>query len=107
MRFDLLVKGGTLVVKGGTLVDPGGGYAGDLDIAIRRGRISAVERNIPETACLETLDAAGIFVIPGLIDLHSHVYTDATFWGVDADAIGSRSGVTTWVDAGSSGACTL
>ena len=44
---------------------------------------------------------------PGLIDLHAHVYRGATFWGIDADAVGSRSGVTCWIDAGSSGALTL
>ena len=49
----------------------------------------------------------GQYVTPGLIDLHTHVYRGVGYFGIDADAIAWRSGVTTWVDAGSSGAFTF
>jgi len=100
MRFDLLVKGGDVV-------DPQAGYSGPMDVAVRRGRIAAVEPHIPAAAAGEVIDAAGQFVVPGLIDMHAHLYKGVTFWGIDADAFGSLAGVTTWVDAGSSGALNL
>ena len=53
------------------------------------------------------VDAAGLLVLPGLIDLHTHVFHDFSYWGVDPDLIAHDSGVTTWVDAGSAGALTL
>jgi dihydroorotase len=53
------------------------------------------------------IDAAGRVVTPGLVDFHAHVFRGATFWAIDADAYASRTGVTTWVDAGSAGAYTL
>ncbi len=100
MRFDLLVKGGEVV-------DPAAGYTGPMDVAVLRGRIAALDTNIPAESAFKVIDASGQFVVPGLIDMHAHLYREATFWGVDADAFGSRSGVTTWVDAGSSGAMNL
>ncbi len=100
MRFDLLIKDGEVV-------DPAGDYHGRLDIAVRAGRIAAVDRAIPAKAALEVIDAAGQYVTPGLVDLHTHVYRGVTFWGVDADAIAWRTGVSAWLDVGSSGAFTL
>src|SRR5215510_10109197 len=47
---------------------------------------------------------SGQFVTPGLVDLHTHVYWGATYWGVEADPIAARTGVTTWLDVGSAGA---
>ncbi len=100
MRFDLLVKGGEVV-------DPAAGFNGRLDVAIRRGRIAAVDREIPAESAFQVLDASNQYVTPGLIDLHTHVYWGATYWGVRADPIAARTGVTTWLDAGSAGAYTL
>jgi dihydroorotase len=51
------------------------------------------------------VDASGLLVTPGLVDLHTHCYSGATGLGIEADPIAARSGVTTWVDAGSFG-CT-
>lgn len=99
MHFDLLLKGGHVV-------DLDSGYNGTLDIAIKRNRIAAVEANIPADAAFKTVDVSGRYVTPGLIDLHAH-FQIGTYWGIDADAVGSQSGVTTWVDAGSPGALTL
>src|ERR671917_2468285 len=100
MRFDLLIKGGEVV-------DPAGNYHGRLDIAVRMGRIAAVDHAIPADAAFEVIDAAGQYVTPGLVDLHSHVYRGVTFWGIDADAVAWRTGVTTFLDVGSAGAFTL
>jgi dihydroorotase len=100
MRFDLLIKGGEVV-------DPAAGYSGKLDVAVKRRRIAAVETDIPAESAFKVIDATGQYVTPGLIDLHAHVYEGVTYWGVNADAIGSQTGVTTWVDAGSAGAVTL
>lgn len=97
MHFDLLIKGGEVV-------DPGGGKQGKLDVAIKRNRIAAVDANIPTTAAHRVIDASGQYVTPGLIDLHTHVYHSATCWGVRADPIAARTGVTTWLDVGSAGA---
>jgi len=100
MRFDLLVKGGHVV-------DPANNYHGQLDVAIRAGRVAAVDAAIPVNAAFEVIDATGQYVTPGLVDLHTHVYREVTFWGIDADATAWRTGVSTWLDAGSSGAFTL
>ena len=53
------------------------------------------------------IDASGQIVVPGLIDLHTHIYWGVTYWGIEADPVAARTGVTTWVDAGSAGAYTL
>ena len=100
MHFDLLVKGGHVV-------DPASDYHGQLDVAVRAGRIVAVDAAIPVNAAFEVIDATGQYVTPGLVDLHTHVYRGVTFWGIDADATAWRTGVSTWLDVGSSGAFTL
>lgn len=96
MHFDLLIKGGTVV-------DPGAGLQGKLDVAVRRNRIVAVERDIPAASAANVVDAAGQYVTPGLVDLHTHAYHSATYWGIHADPVAARTGVTTWLDAGSAG----
>ena len=93
-----------LLIKGGEVVDPGGGQNGRLDVAIKRNRIAAVERDIPAQSAARVIDAGGQYVTPGLIDLHTHVYHHVTFWGIDPDPVAARSGVTTWLDVGSAGA---
>ena len=96
MYFDLLIQGGQVV-------NPGG-QSGRLDVGIRRNRVAAIETNIPAASAARVVDATGQIVTPGLIDLHTHVYHNATFWGVHADPVAARSGVTTWLDVGSAGA---
>ncbi|MBA2596965.1 MAG: amidohydrolase family protein, partial [Chloroflexia bacterium] len=93
----------TLIV-GGEVIDPGAGLQGALDVAIRDGRIAAVGPNLDRSAARETIDASGGIVTPGLVDLHTHVYWGATYWGIEADPVAARTGVTTWLDVGSSGA---
>ena len=96
-----------LLIKNGRVVDPSQRIDGEFDVAVSAGRIAAVDRDIPHACAYRVLDAADRLVLPGLIDFHAHVFHDFTYWGVEPDAIGSLTGVTTWVDAGSSGAITL
>src|SRR6478609_2510507 len=100
MRFDLLIRGGDVV-------DPGGGIEGRLDVAVTRGRIAAVSSDISPESAFQVVDADGQIVTPGLVDLHTHVFHKITYWGIDADPVAARTGVTTWNDAGSVGAMTL
>jgi len=100
MKFDLLIKGGDVV-------DPDAGYQGVMDVAIKKDRIAAVDVNIPVESAFQVIDASGQYVTAGLIDMHAHLYEGVTYWGVNADAIGSQSGVTTWADAGSIGSVNL
>ena len=100
MQFDLLIKGGEVL-------DPGAGYSGQMDVAVKRDRIAAVERDIPADSAFQVIDATGQYIVPGLIDFHAHVYEGVSYFGINADSIASHSGVTTWVDAGTAGAMTL
>ena len=97
MRFDLLIRGGEVV-------DPGAGLLGRLDVGVADGRVLSVESGLPAAEAREVLDATGQIVTPGLVDLHTHVYWGATYWGIEPDPIAARTGVTTWVDAGTVGA---
>jgi dihydroorotase len=95
-----------LVIHGGEVVDPGASLRGVMDVAIENGRIAAVGPDLGSQPTREHLDATGNLVLPGLIDLHTHVYHGATYWGIDPDPVAWHTGVTTWVDAGSAGATT-
>jgi dihydroorotase len=92
-----------LLIKGGEVVDPGANGRGRLDVGIADGKIAAVAANLPSDNAAEVVDATGQIVTPGLIDLHTHIYWGVTYWGVEADPIAARTGVTTWLDVGSSG----
>lgn len=96
MQFDLLIKGGDVV-------NPGG-QSGRLDVAIKRTRIAALGPDIPAESARRVIDASSQIITPGLVDLHTHVYHNVTYWGIQADPVAARSGVTTWLDVGSSGA---
>lgn len=97
MNFDILIRGGEVV-------DPGAGQHGRLDVGIAGGKIAAVAKDLPTEGHRRVVDASGQIVTPGLIDLHTHIYWGVTYWGVEADPIAARTGVTTWLDVGSSGA---
>jgi dihydroorotase len=95
-----------LLLTGGDVLDAGGGQSGRLDVAVRDGRIAAVGAHLPRDA-REVVDVSGRLVTPGLVDVHTHLYPGATYWGIDPDPVAWYSGVTTWVDAGSAGAYTI
>ncbi|MEX0926055.1 MAG: amidohydrolase family protein, partial [Dehalococcoidia bacterium] len=98
-----------ILIAGGRVIDPARGLDGQLDVAIAGGRIARIEAGINSDSALRTLDASGRIVTPGLIDLHTHVAgglrkpvgEDVM---VSADVAGVYSGVTTVLDAGSTGA---
>jgi dihydroorotase len=93
-----------LVVKGGELLDPSQNLRGKRDIGMRFGRIEAVEADIPAARALRVLDASGRMVLPGLIDIHSHVYPYGSAIGIPADELVQFQGTTTMVSAGDAGA---
>ncbi|MBV6433363.1 MAG: Deacetylase [Bryobacteraceae bacterium] len=90
-----------LVIRNGELRDPSQGLRRRADVGIAGDKIAAIEDHIDPAQAIETIDAKGLMVVPGLIDLHTHCFHSATRLGVEADPIAARSGVTTWVDAGS------
>ena len=75
------------------------------DVGISGDKIAAIEDNLPADRGRDVVDASGLFVTPGLVDLHTHCYCGGTGLGTEPDPLAARSGVTTWVDAGSFG-CT-
>lgn len=91
------------VLKGGRVLDERHGLDEILDVGIKAGRIAAVAPSLP-TAGARVEDVSGALVVPGLIDIHTHVYHKATSLGVDPGMIARRSATTTLVDAGSAGA---
>jgi len=97
----------SLLVKGGRVIDPSQGISDELDVAISGSRVARVARNISESNAGLVLDARGKIVTPGLIDIHVHVYDSATPLGIPPDPNCIAKGVTTAVDAGTSGAHTF
>ncbi len=95
------------VIAGGRVIDPRHGVDAVLDVGVRDGRIVALAPALERPAGGWTKDARGAIVVPGLIDVHTHIYHKATSYGVDPDAIARRSLVTTMVDAGSAGASNI
>jgi dihydroorotase len=100
MMYDVLLKGGRVV-------DPSAGLDGHHDIAVTGSVIARIAPNIPAAEATRSIDVAGRIVTPGLIDLHAHVFEGFNRTGVHPDLAGVYSGVTTIVDAGSSGAATF
>jgi dihydroorotase len=91
-----------LILKGGRLFDPAQKLDAVSDIAFAGGKIAAIGNDLPPGNA-EVRDASGKYVAPGFIDLHTHVYWGGTSLGVDATALASTGGITTFVDAGSAG----
>jgi dihydroorotase len=100
-----------LLIKNGHVIDAANAVNGVMDVAIAGGKIAAVAPNIPPARAKQVADASGLYVTPGLIDLHAH-----TFWGTDTsgdftggysavqpDSHSFRSGQTTLVEVGGSG----
>jgi dihydroorotase len=96
-RYDLLVKGGRVL-------DPSQSLDKVADVAIADGKIAAIEPNIDRKRARRIIQVPGSLVTPGLIDIHVHGFQGISHWGVDLDRFCIGRGVTTAVDAGSSGA---
>jgi dihydroorotase len=95
------------LIAGGHVIDPAKNRSGIADVAIKDGRIAEVSIGIAPVRAASVIDAAGQYVTPGLIDLHTHVYWGVTYWGIEPDPVAARSGVTTWLDVGSAGGYTF
>src|SRR5439155_1038198 len=92
-----------VLLRGGQVVDPGAGLAGALDVRVRDGLVTEVRAGLaPEGDTV--LDVTGRLVLPGLIDLHAHCFAGAADFGPRTDDVARSTGVTTWVDGGSTGA---
>ena len=99
-----------LLLKGGRVIDPRNGINAPMDVAVSGNKIARVAESITPTDAKMTVDVSGFYVTPGLVDIHVHVYTGTgnknSYTGdrsVYPDGFTFRSGVTTVVDAGSSG----
>lgn len=98
-----------LLLKGGHVIDPKNNISKPLDVAIKDGKIARVAENIPASEAGRVANVSGLYVSPGLIDLHVHVYTKTGLPGLTGDSsvypdsFSFRSGVTTMVDAGTAG----
>jgi len=100
-----------LLLKGGHVIDPKNNINGVMDVAIAEGKILRVAQNIPAAGAKKVVDVKGLYVTPGLIDMHVHVFVGNDLdsyiangpTSVPPDGFTFRAGVTTVVDAGSSG----
>ncbi len=99
-----------ILIKNGHVLDPKNNIDGIMDVAIANGKIAAVGEDLVEENVKTIIDATGLYVCPGLIDIHTHVFVGPRA-GKFADGVNSvspddfsfRSGITTVVDAGTSG----
>ena len=87
-----------LIIRGGRVIDPSTRLDAVRDVAISAGRIAAIDASITGDAA-ETLDARGKLVVPGLLDIHTHVARSA-----EGPLLVLQDGVTGWIDAGTQGA---
>ena len=99
-----------LLLKGGHVIDARNNLSAVRDVAVKDGKVAAVGPNIPAARAVKTVDASGLYVVPGLVDIHVHVYPGEKKndyaggdWSIYPDGFTLRSCVTTVTDAGSSG----
>ena len=98
-----------VLLKGGHVIDAKNRISRVMDVAIAGGKIASVARDIPAAQAGKVVDASGLYVVPGLIDIHVHLYNRTgnplpkRNQSVQADAFSFRTGVTTMVDPGTSG----
>lgn len=100
-----------IVIRGGHVIDPKNNIDAVMDVAISDGKIALVSKDIDSKQATQVVDAKGMYVVPGLIDIHTHdfygtepdhQYENGNL-GIAPDGFTFRNGVTTVVDAGSSG----
>jgi dihydroorotase len=99
-KFDLLIKGAEVL-------DPSQGLRGKRDIGMRYGLIEELAEDIPAARSNRTLTATGKLAVPGLIDLHAHVFPYGSAIGIPADELVANQSTTTLVSAGDAGANTI
>ncbi|MEO5998723.1 MAG: amidohydrolase/deacetylase family metallohydrolase [Chitinophagaceae bacterium] len=119
LLFSIIFLGGiavqsqpySILIKGGYVIDPKNNINSLMDVAITDGKITKVAKNIDASQAKEVVNATGMFITPGLIDLHGHVFAGTEpdhaysngFSSVPPDGFYQRVGVTTVVDAGGAG----
>jgi dihydroorotase len=96
-----------LLVKHGTVIDPSQGLNDRRDVTFENGKVTAIAPSISDSAAASVIDATGLIVTPGLVDLHVHVYPGVSHYGIEPDPTNIAKGVTTAVDAGSAGSRTF
>ena len=99
-----------LLLKGGRVIDPANGIDRAADLLIRDGCIAEIDSGISQNKAVKILDVSGLIVMPGIVDIHTHLFVTggnpnawAGEYSVYPDNFSFRSGVTTMVDAGSAG----
>ena len=99
-----------LLIRNGRVIDPKNSIDSKMDVAIKDGKIAKVANSIPAEQAAKVIDATGLIVAPGLIDIHTHVFVGSKpetfadgFLSVSPDDFTLKAGVTTVVDAGTSG----
>jgi dihydroorotase len=98
-----------ILLKGGHLIDPKNNIDSRMDVAIANGKILSVAKDIPAAGAKKVIDVSGLYITPGLIDLHTHVFVGSKdgfadgFSSLSPDDITFKAGITTVVDAGTSG----
>jgi dihydroorotase len=100
LKYDLLVFGGTVV-------DPSQRIHARRDVAIKNGQIAAIAESIPASRAAQTIDASGLIVSPGFVDLHCHYFHQVSGIGLPADEMMGMTLTTTGVDAGDAGYSTF
>ena len=92
-----------VVIKNGMVIDPSQGIHEVKDVAISEGKIVDVRKGINASGSKYVIDADGMIVTPGLIDIHVHCCYKIAHLGVDPELLCLAKGSTTVVDAGSTG----
>jgi len=98
-----------ILLKGGHVIDPKNNINSQMDVGIADGKILKVAAEIPVNSAKKVVDVRGMYVTPGLIDIHTHVFVGSNsgfadgFSSVSPDDFTFKAGITTVVDAGTSG----
>ncbi|HEU0120884.1 MAG TPA: amidohydrolase/deacetylase family metallohydrolase [Bryobacteraceae bacterium] len=99
-----------VLLKGGHLIDPKNKVSALRDVAIKDGKVAAIAPSISPSEARKTIVVSGLYVVPGLVDIHAHVFSGTGGQGlaggdssIHPDSISQKLGITTVVDAGSSG----
>lgn len=106
---ELILERADILLKNGHVIDPKNQINEPLDVAIDNGKIVKVAKSISLKNVEKVIDVEGMFVTPGLINMHTHVYAgnnpgfQAGISSILPDLFSFRSGITTVVDAGTSG----
>lgn len=93
-----------VLITGGRIIDPAQDRDAVGGLALADGKVAAVGADLSGAEAGTRVDVAGCLVVPGLVDLHTHVSYRLDTRSIDADRHAAAAGVTTWVDAGSAGA---